>query len=116
TVRLHDVSLHHKLFFYPEFHLGEAYMNGTLTLEEGNLNDFLAILAINFAVSKPTILEKLAEKAAPILQRIQQHNPVGRAQENVAPHYDISDKLYELFLDKDWVYTCAYYTDPNNSL
>src|SRR5579884_3168331 len=62
VVRLHDETLHKKLFFYPEFYIGEAYMNGTLTLEEGNLNDFLALLAINFAVSKPTILEKIAEK------------------------------------------------------
>jgi cyclopropane-fatty-acyl-phospholipid synthase len=116
VVRLHDASLHHKLFFYPDFYLGEAYMHGTLTLEEGNLNDFLTILALNFAVSKPTPLEKLAEKVAPLLQRIQQYNPVGLAQKNVAPHYDVSDKLYELFLDKDWHYTCAYYTDPDNTL
>src|SRR5258705_12644236 len=61
TVRLHDRSLHWKLFVYSEFHLGESYMNGTLTLEEGSLNDFLSILAINFAVSKPTLPEKMAE-------------------------------------------------------
>jgi cyclopropane-fatty-acyl-phospholipid synthase len=116
AVRLHDAALHRRLFFHPEFYLGEAYMNGTLTLSQGSLNDFLAILAINFAVSEPTILEKLVEKSLPLLQRLQQHNPIGRAQKNVAPHYDVSDRLYELFLDRDWHYTCAYYTDPNNSL
>jgi len=116
VVRLHDKSFHHKLFFYPEFYIGESYMNGTLTLEEGNLNDFLGLLAINFSVSKPTLPEIVAEKFAPLLQKIQQYNPVGIAQKNVAPHYDISDKLYELFLDQDWHYTCAYYTDPENSL
>ncbi|MDE3016604.1 MAG: class I SAM-dependent methyltransferase [Pseudomonadota bacterium] len=116
TVRLHNSSLHYKLFFYPEFYLGESYMNGQLTLEEGNLHDFLSILAINFAVSKPTLPEKIAEKLTPLTQKIQQYNPVGHAQKNVAPHYDISDRLYALFLDQDWHYTCAYYTDPSNSL
>jgi len=116
TVRLHDASLHYKLFFYPEFYLGESYMNGTLTLEEGNLNDFLGLLAMNFAVSTPTLLEKIAEKLAPITQKIQQYNPVGLASKNVAPHYDLSDQLYELFLDDDMHYTCAYFTDPANSL
>jgi cyclopropane-fatty-acyl-phospholipid synthase len=116
VVKLHDKSLHWKLFLYSEFHLGESYMNGTLTLEEGNLNDLLSILAINFAVSKPTLPEKLAEDMAPFTQAIQQFNPVGLAQKHVAPHYDLSDRLYELFLDKDMHYTCAYFTDPDNSL
>jgi len=116
VVKLHDPSLHYKLFFYPEFYLGESYMHGTLTLEEGNLNDFLAILAVNFAVSKPTLPEKIAEKLAPVTQKIQQHNPIGLAFKNVAPHYDLSDRLYELFLDEDMHYTCAYFTDPGNSL
>jgi cyclopropane-fatty-acyl-phospholipid synthase len=116
VVKLHDRALHTKLFYDSEFHLGEAYMRGTLTLEEGNLNDFLALLAINFAVSKPTLPEKLAERLLPVTQALQQFNPVGLALKNVAPHYDLSDRLYELFLDKDMHYTCAYFTDPANSL
>jgi cyclopropane-fatty-acyl-phospholipid synthase len=116
VVRLHDKALHRSLLFNPEFQLGEAYMNGTLTMEEGSLNDFLEVLARNFAVSKPTIAEKVAEKLLPFTQKIQQYNPVGRAQKNVAPHYDISDQLYALFLDADWHYSCAYYTDPSNNL
>jgi len=116
VIKLHDKSLHAKLFYCSEFYLGEAYMNGSLTLESGTLNDFLAILAMNFAVSKPTILERIAEGLSPLTQKVQQFNPVGLAQKHVAPHYDLSDKLYELFLDKDMHYTCAYYTDRSNSL
>jgi cyclopropane-fatty-acyl-phospholipid synthase len=41
---------------------------------------------------------------------LQQHNPVGRARENVAHHYDLSDTLYDLFLDRDRQYSCAYFT------
>ena len=116
VVKLHDATLHKRLFFYPELYLGEAYMDGTLTLEEGSLEDFLTILATNFAASKPTIFEKIAEKLSPVTQRILQYNPVGIAQKNVAPHYNISDEIYDLMLDKDRHYSCAYFTDPNNSL
>jgi len=116
VVKLHDPALHYKLCFYPELYLGEAYMDGTLTLEEGDLRDFLTILAKNFAVSKPTVFEKIAEKLTPITQKILQYNPIGVAQKNVAPHYNLSDKLYELFLDKDMHYSCAYYTNEHNSL
>lgn len=31
-------------------------------------------------------------------------------------HYDVSNEFYELFLDKEMVYTCAYFKDPNNTL
>ena len=116
AVRLHDSALHHKLLLYPELYLGEAYMDGTLTLEAGDLRDFLTILATNFAVSKPTFFEKIAEKLTPITQKLLQYNPLGIAQKNVAPHYNLSDRLYELFLDTDMHYSCAYYTDPDNSL
>ena len=40
----------------------------------------------------------------------------GRARRNVAHHYDLRDELYELFLDGDRQYSCAYFTDPSNSL
>jgi len=116
VVRLHDARLHRQLFFSPDFYLGEGYMNGTLTLEVGNLNDFLSLLAINYAALEPGFFQKIFEKIMPILQRIQQHNPIGKAAENVAPHYDISDQLYTLFLDKNWQYSCGYYTDPGNNL
>lgn len=116
VIKLHDPALHHRLFFYPDLYLGEAYMDGTLTLEEGSLNDFLSILAINFAVSRPTLLERMSGSLLAVAQLLQQYNPVGRAEKNVAPHYDLSDQLYELFLDRDMQYSCAYYTAPDVSL
>ena len=37
-------------------------------------------------------------------------------KENVHYHYDLSNEFYELFLDPEMVYTCAYFTDNNNDL
>lgn len=39
-----------------------------------------------------------------------------RARQNVAHHYDLSDQLYELFLDKDRQYSCAYFHDGREDL
>ena len=51
-----------------------------------------------------------------MLRVFQQHNPVGKAQQNVSHHYDLSRELYKLFLDEDLQYSCAYFRDPDDSL
>jgi len=51
-----------------------------------------------------------------MLRTFQQRNPVGKAQQNVSHHYDLSRKLYELFLDEDLQYSCAYFLSPDDSL
>jgi cyclopropane-fatty-acyl-phospholipid synthase len=49
-------------------------------------------------------------------KRIDQYNPVGKAKENVAHHYDLSGALYDLFLDEDRQYSCAYFRTPDMTL
>ncbi|MGR3662889.1 MAG: class I SAM-dependent methyltransferase [Paracoccaceae bacterium] len=49
-------------------------------------------------------------------RRVQQYNPVGKAQSNVAHHYDLSGELYDLFLDTDRQYSCGYFKGPDVSL
>ena len=51
TIRLHDPALHWKLFFRPELYAGEAYTNGTLTIEDASLYDFLDLMGRNFAAA-----------------------------------------------------------------
>jgi len=41
---------------------------------------------------------------------------MGRAQKNVAHHYDLDGGIYDLFLDSDKQYSCAYFADPNMTL
>lgn len=40
----------------------------------------------------------------------------GANKKNVHYHYDLSNQFYELFLDPEMVYSCAYFTDWNNDL
>jgi cyclopropane-fatty-acyl-phospholipid synthase len=51
-----------------------------------------------------------------LLPGLHQYNPVRRAQANVAHHYDLSDQLYDLFLDRDRQYSCAYFTPRHDDL
>ncbi|MHB1217958.1 MAG: class I SAM-dependent methyltransferase [Alphaproteobacteria bacterium] len=116
AIRLHDRKLHYKLFFHPELHLGEAYMEGTLTFDEGTLRDLLILFGRNLSNYKRHSLRRVASRLQTALRRMQQHNPVGRAKENVAHHYDLSGKLYDLFLDKDRQYSCAYFMTGNDTI
>jgi cyclopropane-fatty-acyl-phospholipid synthase len=49
-------------------------------------------------------------------KRWAQFNPVGRAQRNVAHHYDLNGQLYALLLDGDRQYSCAYFRRGDETL
>jgi len=91
-------------------------MDGTLTIDEGTLFDLVDLLAANLARLPEGFLERLLNGSAVVLRRAHQYNPVSRARRNAAHHYDLSDKLYELFLDQDRQYSCAYFYDRGDSL
>jgi len=116
TMRLHDKTLHWKLGVRPYLYLPEAYMDGTLTVEEGTLHDLLDLFAINgkFVDSLPVV--RFNQCVQRFLRGLHQYNPAPRAQRNVAHHYDLSDQLYELFLDRDRQYSCAYFLSPDDDI
>jgi cyclopropane-fatty-acyl-phospholipid synthase len=116
TIRLHDRSLHRKLLLKPRLYVGEAYMDGTLTVEEGSLYDFIEILVSNDAALASTLPLRLSQAAGRLVRFLHQYNPVPQARRNVAHHYDLSDQLYELFLDRDRQYSCAYFGTPGDDL
>ena len=47
---------------------------------------------------------------------LHQRNDRRRARRNVASHYDLDARLYDLFLDSDRQYSCAYFEYPGQSL
>ena len=116
TIRLHDPALHSKLWLNPRLYAGEAYMDGTLTLEEGTLYDFLDLVARNVGRGTFNRWDTLLLNLRMLWRRFSQANPLGRAQQHVAHHYDLSDALYALFLDEDRQYSCAYFSRADMSL
>jgi cyclopropane-fatty-acyl-phospholipid synthase len=115
-VKLHDPALHKKLYLDPEMAAGEAYLEGTLTIERGTLRDFIELFGLNQSSplnpSKSLIISFLANKLKTKLQE----NTLSRSRENVHHHYDISNDLYKLFLDSDLNYSCAYYRSLDDTL
>jgi cyclopropane-fatty-acyl-phospholipid synthase len=116
TLRLHDADLPLKLFRNPELHAGEAYMDGRLEFVDCALADFLNLFSINRSGMAEYPFQKLLRRASLALRALQQRNPIGRAQQNVAHHYDLSRELYALFLDDDLQYSCAYFERAGQSL
>jgi cyclopropane-fatty-acyl-phospholipid synthase len=116
VIRLHDRSLHHRLAINPYLYSGEAYMDGTLTVEEGSLYDYLAICTANAERVAAHPLSRAVDGAQRLLRHLHQYNPAPRARANVAHHYDLSDTLYGLFLDADRQYSCAYFTHDHDDL
>ncbi len=114
AVRFTTAGAQRAVLMDPELKLGEAYMDGTLVVEQGSIADVLAILLRQEPVATPNwALPRLVRY---LLRRLQQLNLRSRARHNVAHHYDLDGRLYSLFLDGDQQYSCAYFDSPDQSL
>ena len=117
TVRLEDRKAALDIARNPRLGIGETYMDGRLVVEDGTILDLLLLVLSNNrwengGSSRKAFGKKRWKKLLAPLRR----NFTGSSRRNVAHHYDLSDELYEAFLDADKQYSCAYYTDPGNSL
>lgn len=115
-VTVHDRATVRALAMNPELGLGESYMNGTLTIAEDDLEGLLTMAINNIASGHQTKWQDWLGYGRNALRWLAQKNPVGRARENVAHHYDLSGQLYDLFLDTDKQYSCGYFRSPDDTL
>ena len=84
-------------------------MDGKLTIENGDIYDLLDLLGRNIASLETTPFVRWSYSLQRLVRAIEQYNPIGKAQRNVAHHYDLNDQLYDFFLDRDRQYSCAYF-------
>jgi cyclopropane-fatty-acyl-phospholipid synthase len=90
-------------------------MDGKLTFEEGSgVHDFLMLFSVNRQALYSYGSQRVMQKIWRALRRWHQANPIGAAAKNARHHYDVSSELYQLFLDKQMQYSCAYFRDPEN--
>jgi cyclopropane-fatty-acyl-phospholipid synthase len=115
AVRFTTTATQRAVLFDPELKLGEAYMDGTLVVENGSIADVLAILFQQDPSAGPD-WSWPPRVARYLFRRLQQFNRRSRARRNVAHHYDLDGRLYSLFLDGDQQYSCAYFESANQSL
>jgi cyclopropane-fatty-acyl-phospholipid synthase len=117
TVRFTDRKVAFDIVRNPRLGIGEAYMDGRVIIEDGTILDLLElIVGANRWEDKGEGRKALNARKNPLARLLAKRNDLKRARKNVAHHYDLKDELYELFLDDDKQYSCAYFTDPKNSL
>jgi len=115
-VKILDKQLHYKLLFHPDLYLGEAYTDGKIIIENGTLTDFLNLALMNIGRSEFNIISYLINKFRGSYRYLTNFNFIKKSKMNVSHHYDISDDLYDLFLDPKRQYSCAYFKNENDSL
>jgi cyclopropane-fatty-acyl-phospholipid synthase len=116
TIRITRSALLWRLAINPDLAIGEAYMDGTLFVERNDIYDFLALCLSNLFRRSGHWSQGMRSVIRRLARGLMQYNPISRARANVAHHYDLSDRLYELFLDSERQYSCAYFAEPTDSL
>ena len=111
-----DKKLHYKLLFLPDLYFGEAYTDGSIKLENGSLSEFLELAMKNIGRGDTNYYSKILNKLRGTYRYLTSFNLISKSRTNVAHHYDISEKLYDFFLDKNRQYSCAYFKNDNDTL
>lgn len=116
AVTLHDPGLPRRIVLSPDMAIGEGYMDGSVTFENDDVYGFLSLAITNIAAQGQPWFRRPLEALRWFKRRLDQFNPATRARANVAHHYDLSGELYDLFLDEDRNYSCAYFARPDMTL
>jgi cyclopropane-fatty-acyl-phospholipid synthase len=116
AIRLHGRWTPWAIALRPDLAFGEAYMDGRVTVEQGTIADVFELALSNVPPGAELRLTKARERLRRWARPITQFNSTRRARKNVAHHYDLSGALYDLFLDTDRQYSCAYFVDPTMTL
>ncbi|MBA4009240.1 MAG: SAM-dependent methyltransferase [Erythrobacter sp.] len=120
VLRFTDARVPRDILLDPRLGAAEAFIEGRLLIEEGDVMGLVSLLRSNNPWDKggdidpPSTLKRLINKASFAAEQI--NNRVG-SKKNVAHHYDIGNDLYALMLDHEhWHYSCAYWGEGVTTL
>jgi cyclopropane-fatty-acyl-phospholipid synthase len=116
AIRFTDPAAERELLRDPQLKLGELYMDGRLLVEEGDIYEFLALIKDNTLEEGLTFGIVVRSIGRMIASQFRNRVPINHNRRNVAHHYDLDERLFSLFLDEDWQYSCAYFNPPGVSL
>ncbi|MDQ2892158.1 MAG: cyclopropane-fatty-acyl-phospholipid synthase family protein, partial [Pseudomonadota bacterium] len=119
TIRFTDKGAANYIVRNPAMGAAEAYMDARMVVEQGDIRDLVNLLTANDpweAGANALVPSRGRRMLQAVTHRVDRVNMARRSKKNVAHHYDLSDRLYDLFLDADRQYSCAYFTDPTNTL
>ena len=115
-LKILNKKLHYKLLFRPDLYFGEAYSEGEIEIENGTLTEFLDLALMNIGRGELNFFSQLINKLSGSYRYLTNFNFIKKSKMNVAHHYDLSDQLYDLFLDPKRQYSCGYFKNENDSL
>ena len=105
-----------KLYYAPSLVLSEGYMDQDYELPNSSFYDFADLLIENYNLYLEKFSRTYLSRIFLVINPLFQLNFSKKSKNNVASHYDLSDKLYDLFLDKTRQYSCAYFETKKDSL
>jgi cyclopropane-fatty-acyl-phospholipid synthase len=94
-----------RLVWDPELHFGDAYASGRVEME----GDFVGALESVYRAWRETPGSRLRLSLARLAR-------FGSDTRDIHHHYDIGNDFYRLWLDRQLLYTCAYFTSPGATL
>jgi cyclopropane-fatty-acyl-phospholipid synthase len=112
TIRFTDRATPRRIARNPAKGTGEAYMDGRLIVTQGDIRDFADLIGRNLQWDADDSTRSRMWRPQRLLAMLDTWNWERRSKRNVAHHYDLSATLYDLFLDADRQYSCAYFEDP----
>jgi cyclopropane-fatty-acyl-phospholipid synthase len=113
-VRLTDAATARRIAINPALGAGEAFMDGRLIVESGDIMELLDLVGRNLTWDRGNNLRVSLWNQQRIAARWDELNARSRSKRNVAHHYDLSGKLYDLFLDAERQYSCGYFREGND--
>lgn len=115
-VRFADTGAERLMLLNPDLYTGELFMDGRLIIERGTIYDLLALILGGTASLPRPLLVRMLDQFRFWKRYWVSANKPWRSRRNVAHHYDLDHRLYKLFLDHDFQYSCAYFEHKGQSL
>ncbi|WP_293902922.1 cyclopropane-fatty-acyl-phospholipid synthase family protein [Phenylobacterium sp.] len=116
VARFTDAGAPLALLLDPDLRTGELFTDGRLVMDRGTIYDLLILVLQHGDDAPPTWSARLLDRLRGALRQVVKGNDLLRSRRNVGHHYDLDDRLYALFLDPEWQYSCAYFERPGQSL
>lgn len=119
TLRIHSASAPRRILLNPRLGMGEAYMAGDVSVDGDDVMGLVELIRRNAPWEKggeigdPKPVKRVFNQLA---RPFRQLNSLAASRANVAHHYDLSNDFYRLWLDDDMQYSCAYWTEADDTL
>jgi cyclopropane-fatty-acyl-phospholipid synthase len=119
TLRLTRPDAARRILLNPRLGMGEAYMDGAVTVDHEDIMGLVELVRRNNPWEKGGEIgdrKPLKKFLGQVARPFQQLNSLANSRSNVAHHYDLSNDFYRLWLDDDMQYSCAYWSEADDTL